>query len=128
MIVSSATQSNTTTAQTGRQEIAASGGRATPRAPVETGSGERPAAVHSAVNVESAELAATRQKLQQHFDTYIAEHDQEARFSVDKGTGMTIVQIYNRTSGEMVRQIPTEEVVRIAQFLDAQSTFVNVTA
>jgi flagellar protein FlaG len=76
----------------------------------------------------AAELADAQKRVQQHVQHFIAEHDQEARFSVDHATGMTIVQIVKRSSGELVRQIPTEEVVRIAQFLDAQSAFVNVKA
>ena len=39
------------------------------------------------------------------------------KFTVDKATGMTIVRIYNSASGELVRQIPNEEIVRIAELL-----------
>jgi flagellar protein FlaG len=38
-------------------------------------------------------------------------------FQVDRQTGMTIVKVFNKVTGELVRQIPTEEVVRIAQIL-----------
>jgi flagellar protein FlaG len=55
-------------------------------------------------------------------------HDQGAEFSVDQATGMTIVRIVNRASGEVVRQIPTEEVVRIAQYFDSQSCCVDAEA
>jgi len=73
-------------------------------------------------------LPTDRQRLQQHLDEFIAQHDQEAHFSYDKGTGLTIVRIINRASGELVRQIPTEEVIRIAQFLNAQNAVLDVTA
>lgn len=73
-------------------------------------------------------MTAVQQRLQAHFDAFIAQHDQESHFVYDQNTGMTIVQIVNRATGEMVRQIPTEEVVRIAQYLDAQNVFLNVKA
>ena len=38
-------------------------------------------------------------------------------FNFDRQTGMTIVRVINKATGELVRQIPTEEVVRIAQLL-----------
>jgi flagellar protein FlaG len=41
-------------------------------------------------------------------------------FSVDTKTGMTIVKVINRATGELVRQIPTEEIVHIAQLLQQE--------
>jgi len=38
-------------------------------------------------------------------------------FTVDNQTGITIVKVINKATGELVRQIPTEEVVRVAQLL-----------
>lgn len=38
-------------------------------------------------------------------------------FMVDGETGMTIVKVINRSTGELVRQIPSEEIVHIAQLL-----------
>jgi flagellar protein FlaG len=52
-------------------------------------------------------------------------------FSFDKQSGMTIVKVFNSETGELVRQIPTEEVVRIAQIMrqeEAQQQLLNVTA
>jgi flagellar protein FlaG len=39
------------------------------------------------------------------------------KFSFDKQSGMTIVEVYNQSTGQLVRQIPTEEIVRIAQLM-----------
>lgn len=131
MIVVGTTQASTGAKQTGRQDVATGGGNASPPAAVESTPRATPP-VHEVpertASDSAAELAAAQQRVQQHVQTFMAEHDQEARFSVDRATGMTIVQIVNRASGELVRQIPTEEVVRIAQFLNAQSAFVNVKA
>jgi len=39
---------------------------------------------------------------------------------VDAATGMTIVTILDSNTGEVVRQIPAEVVLRIAQYLDTE--------
>jgi len=61
---------------------------------------------------------------------YLQESGHEMKFVVDKVTGKTIVRIYNRASGELVRQIPSEEIVRIAELLrqEIRSPVVNVRA
>jgi uncharacterized FlaG/YvyC family protein len=44
---------------------------------------------------------------------------------------MTIVKVFNSQTGELVRQIPTEEVVRIAQLMrqeESQKQLLDVTA
>jgi flagellar protein FlaG len=50
-------------------------------------------------------------------EEYLQAHDQSVRFQVDQQTGLTVVHVYNKASGEVVRQIPTEVIVRIARFL-----------
>jgi flagellar protein FlaG len=117
--------------QDGRQQVAASGGNALPPMPnAYPGAATVPA---SSGDVDAAAaLAATKQRMQQHIQQFIqqfiADNDHEAHFDFDKRTGMTIVQIVNRSTGELVRQIPTEEVVRIAQYLDMKNPFLDVTA
>ncbi len=39
------------------------------------------------------------------------------QFEVDKDTDKLIVKVVDRTSGEVIRQIPNEEVVRIAKLM-----------
>ncbi len=39
-------------------------------------------------------------------------------FSVDDSSGKTIVCVTDRESGELIRQIPSEEMLAIAQSLD----------
>jgi flagellar protein FlaG len=38
-------------------------------------------------------------------------------FTIDKQSGLTIVRIFNKATGELVRQIPSEEAVHVAQLL-----------
>jgi len=65
-------------------------------------------------------------------DAFLRAHNQSVRFQVDPSTGMTIVNIYNEATGEILQQIPNEVVVRIAQYLQSRtsagSTSLNVTA
>jgi flagellar protein FlaG len=48
---------------------------------------------------------------------YLQQAGHSMKFTVDKATGMTIVRIYNSASGELVRQVPSEEIVRVAALL-----------
>jgi len=47
-------------------------------------------------------------------------------FSVESGTGHSVLRVVNPTSGEVIRQLPTEETMRIARSIDYfQSVLVN---
>jgi flagellar protein FlaG len=39
-------------------------------------------------------------------------------FSVDHGSGKTIVRVVDLENGQLIRQIPTEEIVEIARVLE----------
>ncbi|HYM10958.1 MAG TPA: flagellar protein FlaG [Bryobacterales bacterium] len=41
----------------------------------------------------------------------------ELRFSVDRGTGRPLIQIVDRTTNEVISQIPPEEVIHLAAVL-----------
>ena len=49
-------------------------------------------------------------------------------FTIDKQSGMTIVRVFNKGTGELVRQIPSEEAVHVAQLLrqDEQRALLDV--
>ncbi len=42
----------------------------------------------------------------------------ELRFSVDRDSGRALIQIVDRTTNEVLNQIPPEELVRLAQVLN----------
>lgn len=51
------------------------------------------------------------------------------RFEVDGDTDRLVVKVVDRLSGELIRQIPSEEVLRIAKLLgQVQGTLVSQTA
>ena len=48
---------------------------------------------------------------------YLQVQKRSLEFSVDKSTGQTIIKVIDQSSGKVVRQIPPEYVVRLAQTL-----------
>ena len=99
-----------------------SGHAAAPTPPVAAvlpGSGARGA---DSSNHEAADRA------QRQLEAYLQAHDQSLRFNVDKASGLTVVHVVNTGTGEVVRQIPTEVVVRIAQFLKGEQPLVDTEA
>jgi flagellar protein FlaG len=47
----------------------------------------------------------------------LREQQSNLAFSVDETTGRTIVRVFRESTGELVRQIPSEEVIAIAASL-----------
>lgn len=48
------------------------------------------------------------------------------RFLVDAGSGKTVITIVDEKSGDVIRQIPPEEVVALSEFLGSlQGNFLN---
>lgn len=39
-------------------------------------------------------------------------------FSINENTGRTVVEVTDKTTGEVIRQLPTEEALRLAESLD----------
>ena len=90
-----------TTARSGRN--VPSGGNSSP-----------PAVVHISVDSAVAQI-----------NQYLGSSQRELNFSVDRASGQTIIKVVNPNSGEVIRQIPAEEVVKMADALtrDAFHTF-----
>jgi len=43
----------------------------------------------------------------------------ELQFSIDKDTGIQVVKLTDKQTGEVIRQIPSEEMLEIAKSIDA---------
>ena len=67
----------------------------------------------NAVDVEKA-LDAMQKKLEKFREVLKSE----AEFKVDRSTGMVIVKIKDKETGEVIRQIPPEVVVRLAKTIE----------
>lgn len=68
--------------------------------------------------------AASPEQLQEavsKLNDYVQNIQRTLAFSVDKETGRTIVKVYDSETKELIRQIPPEETVKLAQTLDEQT-------
>jgi flagellar protein FlaG len=99
----------TSVTKTGSQapEAGAAGGNSSPAGG--TGLPESPARVDP-VDVEHAVERLTR---------IARESGRSLTFSVDGSSGRTIITVRNAATDEVVRQIPSEEVLKVAQSLES---------
>ncbi|NHC07255.1 flagellar protein FlaG [Azonexus fungiphilus] len=64
---------------------------------------------------------ATSEELQQavqRLSEFVAPNQSDINFSIDDSTGANVVKIVDRSSREVLRQIPSEEALALAQALD----------
>ena len=96
-----------------------------------------PASAGSAPVAQAAKPAAqpTRAAVQaaaQQLQDYVATAGRTLEFHLDEGTGMTVVTVKDSESGDVIRQIPSEEVLKIAESLKggghSASMLVSLTA
>ncbi|MCQ4305612.1 flagellin [Stutzerimonas frequens] len=73
----------------------------------EGGSGKAPQKVKVDVNEAVERIRTQVQTLQR-----------DLNFSVDDSTGQVVVQVLDGDSGKVVRQIPSEDILRLAERLD----------
>ncbi len=58
----------------------------------------------------------------------VASHQRSLRFSIDPGSGRTVITVINDATNEVVRQIPAPELLRIAHDLDALGSLIDARA
>jgi flagellar protein FlaG len=83
------------------------------------------AAETAALPVRRAELPTERaesraeatQVVAERIRQYLRESGRELDFRVDADTKRTVVTVRDQTTGEVIRQIPSEEILRIARSL-----------
>lgn len=96
----------------GRQEVAAGGKDLPPQTglnAVKTGAQEQAKAQES----EQAELKSAVS----HLSDYVQAVSRELQFEVDQDIDDVIVTVLDRETGDVIRQIPQDEVVRMAKYL-----------
>jgi len=79
-------------------------------APAATGAGETPAAVEEATPAQIE--TAVRE-----VNASLVSRSISLQFEIDQETDKVIVKVVDQTNGVVIRQIPTEEVVRIAKVM-----------
>ncbi len=72
-------------------------------------------------NKSPLETALKEEDIQQHLskiNDFLDARNSDVQFKMDKDTGMRIVKVVERDTGQVIRQFPTEETIKIAQALD----------
>jgi flagellar protein FlaG len=88
------------------RQVAASGGNAAP-APARGGSSR---------SASAQDVAQATRDISQ----YIQTVNRSLQISVDKALGSTIITVVDSETDEVVRQIPQEEIVAVARFIEQQ--------
>ena len=65
---------------------------------------------------KGSDVSAAIKKL----NDYVQSHRRDLKFSVDKATGRTVIDVVDQKSGKLVRQIPEELALKLAQELQQQ--------
>jgi flagellar protein FlaG len=91
----------------------------------QAGTGTPPAAATSAPQVSQPQQqqapAPTAQQVQEAakaVERVVQPKANALQFSVDQSTGQTVVRIVDGGTGDVIRQIPSEEILKIAQSID----------
>ena len=80
----------------------------------------------SGVNESSQPTREVVAKAAQQIQSFVQSMGRNLNFSIDSTTGYHIVRVTNPETGETIRQLPSEELLRIAQsFEQLNATLVN---
>jgi flagellar protein FlaG len=75
------------------------------------------------------DLQHTLAVVAEQLNEYLRSSSRDLEFHVDSGADTTVVTVRNPSTGEVVRQIPNEDALRLMRNMNAQSgTFVDLTA
>jgi flagellar protein FlaG len=80
-----------------------------------------PAAASEQSDAKTAPDPAKLQEAVSKLNDYVQNIQRTLAFSVDKDTGRTIVKVYDSETNELIRQIPPEETVKLAQSIEQQT-------
>ena len=86
--------------------------------------------------VKEPQQAAVTQKVQEtvaavarHIDSYLRSVGRQVQISIDSESGETVISVRDANTGDLIRQIPSAEALRLSQSIGAhQSTLVNILA
>jgi flagellar protein FlaG len=79
-----------------------------------------PPAPQSVVRASAHALIDAMKVAAEQIQSYLQSVGRELQFSVDESTGRTVVTVRDSNTGEIVRQIPDAEALRLAQSLGSQ--------
>jgi len=79
--------------------------------------------------VDTRTVQETTAAVAQQLESYLRSVGRSVQFSIDTQSGETVVSVRDATTGGLIRQIPSEEALRLAQALNAKgNSLVDVTA
>jgi flagellar protein FlaG len=84
-----------------------------PRATSRT-AGETPAEQQADSNLDLNSVQAAAAQVEK----FVSRVGSDLSFSVDRETGINVVTVVDRNTKEVIRQIPSREIIQIAQALD----------
>lgn len=82
------------------------------------GQGDISAREISDVEADKIELKTPLKEVVERLNSAEDFHDRGIRFSVDEETGKVVVRIVDSSTNEVVKQIPSEEILRMARNID----------
>ena len=94
-------------------------GKEAPR-PAEVRGNILPPAGKRAPAERQAPPPVTIEKALAQIKAYLSDSKRQLDFQFDESSGHTIIRVVNPASGEVIRQIPSEEVIKLAAILDSQ--------
>lgn len=89
-----------------------------PTTAAEATQAQEPAAQPASAAEPSAEDV---KRAAQQLETFMQSMNRYLEFRVDEDSGRTVVTVKDRTTGDTIRQIPSEEVLRLAQNLGGKA-------
>lgn len=81
---------------------------------------QKPAA-QPALSVPAEPSAEDVKRAARQLETFMQSMNRYLEFRVDEDSGRTVVTVKDRTTGDTIRQIPSEEVLRLAQNLGGKA-------
>jgi len=84
---------------------------------------QKPQAVQESVKLYE-QKTLSREKLSesiQQLNDQLQKFNRDLQFVADEGTGKRVVKVIDSNTGEVIRQIPPEEILRIMQNIDNMS-------
>jgi flagellar protein FlaG len=108
----------TATIQPGPPGATGTGKAQAPRA--EASGNVLPVAGKNAPRPPAAAPTISIEKALQQIQAYLNDSRRQLAFEQDASTDRTIIKVIDPASGEVIRQFPSEEVLKIAAIIDAQ--------
>ena len=73
---------------------------------------------------EEANDAAKVESAVSQISDFVQNFQRDLQFSVDKESGRTVIKVLDSKTEEVIRQIPSEETLRMAQHLDSPESLI----